>query len=138
MEALFAILWEFAKTHLATEHNIYMGLTTYGIIWASELPVRKAIERLSKRKQFVWWERISTWKTYAAIFWCEIFVWIPTSQPELCNGQTHGCQTVPGRIMLGILLGVLLSLLHKYFLARIKRALGVHTKEPREVTLARK
>ena len=137
-ETIWPALVAFAEDHLLTTHNIYMVLGSYVLIWAMEPAIVGLVERLPKRRQLAVWEWQKRLKNIAAILWCEVLVWIPTVQPPLCSDeQAHGCQTVFGRLMLALLLGAGLSLLHKYLIARLKRAVGVRTKEPREVTLSR-
>lgn len=138
MDALIATLWTFAENHLLTTHNILMALATYVLIWVAEPLVKWAVETRPPHQQVTLWQIQKVGKNFAAILWCEAFVWIPTVQPSLCVGDVHdGCQTVFGRIMTGIVLGGALSLTHKLFLSRLKRRFGVETKEPREVTLRR-
>ena len=60
-------------------------------------------------------------KRVAAVFWCSGIVWIPYAQPPLCSTAVidgwdvlvpEGCQTVFNRVVLGIILGGLLSSSH--------------------------
>lgn len=126
---------QFATTHLFTTANMYLVLGTYVLIWAMEPVVRLLISQLPPPKQLIWWSRQKVGKNFAAIFWCELFVWIPTAQPPLCEGGPGSdCQTVVERVFLGVILGGGLSLLHKYFLSWLKRKLGLDTKLPEEVT----
>lgn len=135
MDYVWGILLAFARDHLLTTHNLFMLVGTWVLIWAAERPVFWLVSRMPSARQVTWWGLQKNGKALAGILWCELLVWVPTVQPPLCDGPVDGCQTVFGRIALGVVLGGGLSLLHKYVIARLKRAFGAKgTVVPPEVT----
>ena len=139
MDQLVDLVWTFVQLHILTINNLYLCGLTYALIWVMELPVRKLIESLPREKQLLWWERQKTWKNFAALLWCCALIWIPfDGTTTLCGEEmVDGCQTPWGKIATAAMLGVVLSLAHKFVFAKLKKLFGVRTKEPREVTLSK-
>lgn len=123
------VITEYFRVHLLTTENLTILGFTWGMIEFLSVFVYAGIKQLRKTKQVIWWGRQKLGKQAASTVWCSIAVWIPGARPD---------ETAFHRVAMGLMLGIVLTLIHKYGISLLKKKLagllGLKKLEPDEVT----
>ena len=120
----FLTAW--VDANLLTQANGWIVAVTWAAIEAmtpviNYLMTLKRFEGMRARVEIL----ISRGKPAAGALWCSALVWIPGAQPELCSvAVVDNCQSVFERVAVGIVLGVGLSLSHKFALKTFRGIVG--------------